>query len=81
MEITQIKTFNNKIDSFIDKLLPELEEVYKDIHHNPELFIPSPLLPVKISAFLAGIGTCRMFFGSSAEQIPKLIWKPGRITI
>jgi hippurate hydrolase len=37
MEITKIKTFNNKLDSFIDKLLPELEEIYKDIHRNPEL--------------------------------------------
>ncbi len=37
MEITQIKTFNNKMDSFVDKLLPELEEIYKDIHRNPEL--------------------------------------------
>ena len=37
MEITQIKTFNNKMDSFMDKLLPELEEIYKDIHRNPEL--------------------------------------------
>jgi amidohydrolase len=37
MDITQIKTFNNKMDSFIDKLLPELEEIYKDIHRNPEL--------------------------------------------
>ena len=37
MEIAQIKTFNNKMDSFIDKLLPELEEIYKDIHRNPEL--------------------------------------------
>src|SRR6478752_7576188 len=37
MEIAQIKTFNNKMDSIIDKLLPELEEIYKDIHQNPEL--------------------------------------------
>ena len=37
MEISQIKNFNNKMDSFIDKLLPELEEIYKDIHRNPEL--------------------------------------------
>lgn len=37
MEITQIKAFNNKMDSFLDKLLPELEEIYKDIHRNPEL--------------------------------------------
>jgi amidohydrolase len=37
MEIPQIKTFNNNLDSFIDQLLPELEEIYKDIHQNPEL--------------------------------------------
>jgi hippurate hydrolase len=37
MEIKQIKAFNNKLDSFIDQVLPELEEIYKDIHRNPEL--------------------------------------------
>ncbi len=37
MGITQIKVFNDNMDSFIDKLLPELEEIYKDIHRNPEL--------------------------------------------
>lgn len=37
MEISQIKTFNSKMESFIDNLLPELEEIYKDIHRNPEL--------------------------------------------
>ncbi|WP_051347881.1 M20 family metallopeptidase [Asinibacterium sp. OR53] len=37
MEIAQIKSFNDKMDSFIDQLLPELEEIYKDIHRNPEL--------------------------------------------
>lgn len=37
METTQIKDFNDKMDGFIDKLLPELEEIYKDIHRNPEL--------------------------------------------
>ena len=37
MEITQVKTVKNEMDSFIDKLLPELEEIYKDIHRNPEL--------------------------------------------
>ncbi|MGE5519473.1 MAG: M20 family metallopeptidase [Candidatus Dadabacteria bacterium] len=37
MEIAKIKAFNNKMDSFIDKLVPELEEIYKDIHRNPEL--------------------------------------------
>lgn len=37
METTKIKEFNNKIDGFIDELLPELEEIYKDIHRNPEL--------------------------------------------
>lgn len=37
METTKIKEFTNKLDIFIDKLLPELEERYKDIHQNPEL--------------------------------------------
>lgn len=37
MEVTQIKSFNENMDSFIDQLLPELEEIYKDIHQNPEL--------------------------------------------
>lgn len=37
MENTQIKTFNDKMEDFIDQLLPELEEIYKDIHRNPEL--------------------------------------------
>lgn len=37
MEIAKIKIFNGKMDSFIDKLLPELEAIYKDIHQNPEL--------------------------------------------
>ena len=81
MTTDQIKALNAKLDNALEAMLPEMEEIYKDIHRNPELFIPSPLLPAKISAFLAETGTCRMFFGSSAEQIPKLIWKPGRITI
>jgi hippurate hydrolase len=37
METIKIKEFNHKMDIFIDKLLPELEEIYKDIHQNPEL--------------------------------------------
>lgn len=37
MEINQIKSFNTRMDSFIDKLLPELRDIYKDIHQNPEL--------------------------------------------
>jgi|SRR6218665_274982 len=37
MDTTQIKLFNKSMDSFIDKLLPELEEIYKDIHQHPEL--------------------------------------------
>ncbi|NDK55553.1 amidohydrolase [Pontibacter fetidus] len=37
MEIPQIKAFNDTLDSFINKLLPELEDIYKDIHQNPEL--------------------------------------------
>jgi hippurate hydrolase len=32
-----INSFNEKMNSFIDALLPELEEIYKDIHQNPEL--------------------------------------------
>lgn len=37
MDIDQIKSFNKNMDSFIDKLLPGLEDIYKDIHKNPEL--------------------------------------------
>lgn len=37
MNTTQIKAFNVQMDRFIDELLPELEEIYKDIHRNPEL--------------------------------------------
>src|SRR3954471_16892383 len=37
MEIAQITALNNTMDSFIEKLLPELVEIYKDIHRNPEL--------------------------------------------
>lgn len=37
METTQIKSFNNTMDKFIDQLLPELIEIYKDVHRNPEL--------------------------------------------
>lgn len=37
MQTEQIKAFNNDLNPFIDKMLPELEEIYKDIHKNPEL--------------------------------------------
>ncbi|MBB6610915.1 amidohydrolase [Pontibacter sp. Tf4] len=37
METSKIKAFNDKLDSFVDQLLPELETIYKDIHQNPEL--------------------------------------------
>lgn len=37
MTIEKIKAFNNKMSPFVDSLLPELEEIYKDIHRNPEL--------------------------------------------
>lgn len=37
MNVSRIKRFNNDLDGFVDKLLPELEEIYKDIHRNPEL--------------------------------------------
>lgn len=37
MDTGRIKGFNNNMDRFIDNLIPELEEIYKDIHSNPEL--------------------------------------------
>ncbi|GAA4751077.1 M20 family metallopeptidase [Flavisolibacter ginsenosidimutans] len=37
MDTAHIKNVNNELDGFVDKLLPELEEIYKDIHRNPEL--------------------------------------------
>lgn len=37
MDTTKIKLFNKNLESSVDKLLPELEEIYKDIHRNPEL--------------------------------------------
>ena len=37
MKNSKIQNLNNKIGSYIDELLPELEEIYKDIHKNPEL--------------------------------------------
>lgn len=37
MDTDRIKGFNNNMDRFIDNLIPELEEIYKDIHSNPEL--------------------------------------------
>jgi len=37
MEISEIKTFKNTMVEFIEEFLPELEEIYKDIHRNPEL--------------------------------------------
>ncbi len=37
MDTTKIKSFMKNMDGLIDKLLPELEVIYKDIHRNPEL--------------------------------------------
>ncbi|HEY0896439.1 MAG TPA: amidohydrolase [Sphingobacteriaceae bacterium] len=37
MEVADIISFNHIMEAFIEKLLPELEEIYKDIHQNPEL--------------------------------------------
>jgi hippurate hydrolase len=37
MHPEDIKSFTNRLDSDIDKMLSELETVYKDIHQNPEL--------------------------------------------
>ena len=37
MDTNKIKSFNESINNFVDALLPELENIYKDIHQNPEL--------------------------------------------
>lgn len=37
MTIPQIKALNAKIDGPIEKMLPEMEKIYKDIHSHPEL--------------------------------------------
>lgn len=37
MTIAQIMAFNAKLDSTLEAILPEMEEIYKDIHRNPEL--------------------------------------------
>ncbi|OJY90109.1 MAG: amidohydrolase [Sphingobacteriales bacterium 44-15] len=37
METDKIQVFNKTMEPFIDELLPELEDIYKDIHRNPEL--------------------------------------------
>jgi len=42
MEIAQIKAFNKNVDSFIDKLLPELEEIYKSPLRKALFLIQSP---------------------------------------
>ncbi|MCP2045299.1 M20 family metallopeptidase [Pontibacter sp. HSC-36F09] len=49
MEIPKIKAFNDRMDSSIEQLLPELEEIYKDIHQNPELSMEE-LRTAKIAA-------------------------------
>ena len=37
MTTTQIKALNATLDSALETMLPEMEEIYKDIHSNPEL--------------------------------------------
>ena len=37
MTPTQIKALNSKLNSALEAMLPEMEEIYKDIHSNPEL--------------------------------------------
>ncbi|MBD0366458.1 MAG: amidohydrolase [Flavisolibacter sp.] len=37
MTIDQIKALNATMDSALEAMLPEMEEIYKDIHRNPEL--------------------------------------------
>ncbi|GEO05834.1 peptidase [Adhaeribacter aerolatus] len=37
MTITQINALNAEMDSALEAMLPEMEEIYKDLHRNPEL--------------------------------------------
>lgn len=37
MDTIQIRSFNDQMEGYIEQLLPELTEIYKDIHQNPEL--------------------------------------------
>ena len=37
MTTAEIKALNVKMDSAVEAMLPEMEEIYKDIHRNPEL--------------------------------------------
>jgi len=37
MTTDQIKAFNKKLDTSLEAMLPEMEEIYKDIHSHPEL--------------------------------------------
>lgn len=37
MEISQLTAFMQQLEPAIENLLPQLEEIYKDIHQNPEL--------------------------------------------
>lgn len=37
MTIDQIKALNEKLDSALEEMLPEMEAIYKDIHGHPEL--------------------------------------------
>ena len=37
MTTTQIKALNATLDSALEAMLPEMEDIYKDIHRNPEL--------------------------------------------
>lgn len=37
MQLREIKSFNDQLDNDINKMLPELEDIYKDIHRHPEL--------------------------------------------
>lgn len=37
MTTTQIKEFKEKLDGALEAILPEMEEIYKDLHRHPEL--------------------------------------------
>jgi hippurate hydrolase len=56
MEKTKLQEFNNKVDNYIDKLLPELEGIYKDIHQNPELSMQEIRTAKKAAEYIAKYG-------------------------
>lgn len=79
MEISRVKAFNNKMEHFIDMLLPELEEIYKDIHRNQKVsmwmhfpLLKQPACPIPVQKW-EGMKkeqklAYRMYAGTSARN-------------